>query len=466
MLLAAAPRPGMTPESAVPAPRFQDFTAWALFTDAGLLCALLLAGQVLRARIPLLQRLRIPAALLGGMLALLLGPNGLKVLPFSPQIVSYPAILVVMVFAAVPIRPRPAGRPAFGREVGEMLSCVSFGVLAQYGWGMLLGLFLLGSFWPLHPGFGYILGTSWWGGPGTTAAAASAFKAYGWEDALSLGMASSMAGAVAAIVVGIAMVHWRARKRPRPEGPEPGEEAGARTGLIPEKDRKPMGFETVSSSSIESLAFHLSLVMVAGLAGAAGNTLFKGWWPSVDIPAFALALVAGYLLQGATRITRTDTYVDAGTIGRISGACVDFLIVAGIGAIQVSRVVQYAAPLGLLLLFGLVLCLGQALILGPRMFKENWFEKSILIYGLNTGTLPQGIMLLRIVDPRMESRSLDSYAIVDLLLKPLTIGLVVAGPPLIAKGYAIHFAVVCSVLALAPLAASRALGCWYKGGKA
>ena len=51
-----------------------------------------------------------------------------------------------------------------GRDVGEMWNVVSFAALSQYGWGMLLCIFVLGAFWELHPGFGYILATGFFGG--------------------------------------------------------------------------------------------------------------------------------------------------------------------------------------------------------------------------------------------------------------------------------------------------------------
>jgi glutamate:Na+ symporter, ESS family len=54
-----------------------------LLVDFGLVSALLVLAQLLRYRLAWLQALQLPAALVAGLIALALGPYGLKVLPFS-----------------------------------------------------------------------------------------------------------------------------------------------------------------------------------------------------------------------------------------------------------------------------------------------------------------------------------------------------------------------------------------------
>lgn len=444
-------------------------TAAALFTDAALLSALLIVGQIVRARVGLFQKLMLPAGLTAGALALLLGPNGFHHLPLTQNLGDYAKFLVVLVFAAAPLSSGPAERPKLGREVGEMGLYVTFGFFAQYGWGMLFSLFVLSAIWTLHPGFGYLLGVGFWGGVSTTAAVAKSFEDYQWTDAMTLGMTCSTVGTLAAIVLGLAIVNWRARKAPVSTVSGNATELGWRTGLIPAKFRKSLGLETVSNSSIESLSFHFALIMVAAgvgwYASATSGTLLNIIWPGqkIEIPSFATALLAGYALRWVMSITSTHSYLDAKTTRSINGSCVDFLIVCAIGAIDMRRLAAYAAPLVFLLLFGVLLCLYQALILGPKMFRENWFEKSILVFGVSTGTLAQGIMLLRIIDPEMKTGSLGTYALVDILIKPLTLGLIIAGPHLIGTGYAVQFAIVCSVLALIPLGVSWGAGWWQQG---
>lgn len=445
------------------------FNAWSVFYDFSVISVLLVFSQLLRAKVGVIQRLMIPASLLAGFLALLLGPNGLGYLAFSKQMETYSSILIVLVFGALPLGSKLAGVKKMGRDVGEMWNVVSFAALSQYGWGMLLSIFVLGAVWQLHDGFGYLLATGFFGGHGTAAAVAASFKAYQWGDeAFSLGMTVATVGIICAIIPGVILNNLGARRGWTREVSSPDEVRGVQgkdtellTGLVPEKNRQPIGMETVSGVSLESLSFHLALILMVSLAGWYANKYLKDLWPAVDVPTFCLALFAGYILQAIMEATRSDTYIDRRTANSISGLCADYLIVAGMSAIKISLVMQYAAPFALLMLFGFVLCIVNVLVIGPRAFKEYWFERSMFIYGFSTGALVTSIILLRMIDPKMKSKSMETYAIVGLLDRPMFIALIALGPVLIGTGYAIHFAVVCSLLAFVPPVLARLVGWWY-----
>jgi len=437
-----------------------SFSPGVLFTDFAVVSALLLAGQLLRARLQWLREWLIPSALIGGALALAFGPNGFGWLPLSDRVRAYPELLVVLIFAALPFGSALGGWGRMKREVGEMFCHVTFGIFAQYGWGMLLAMLALGVLWNLPSGFGFVLGIGFWGGPGTTAAAASGFEAYGWHDALTLGLTAWMIGVLVSIFVGTLLLNIQARRgRLVFSGTASGAAADS------EIPRVAVGWKTISGQSMESLTLHTALVASVALAGWLGAERLRELWSGPSIPAFGLALITGFLLRPVLRAAGADPYVDRATIRSISGAATDYLIVVGMAAIEAPRVVEYAAPLAALLAFGVLLSLFQALVLGPRMFERNWFEKSILVFGMNTGTLAQGIMLLRIADPEMRSNALGIYGIVDLAIKPITLGMVVVGPVLIGSGYALPFAAACSALAFAPLLAARAAGWWKSGGR-
>ena len=56
---------------------------WEVFADLGIAGLLLLTGLLLRSRLGVLQRLFLPASVIGGFLGLALGPNGANVLKLS-----------------------------------------------------------------------------------------------------------------------------------------------------------------------------------------------------------------------------------------------------------------------------------------------------------------------------------------------------------------------------------------------
>ena len=73
----------------------------------GILSGFLLLGTILRAKVPVFQNLYLPASVIGGFIALILGPRLLGWLPFSDEIMdtigSMPSVLITPVFAAIPM---------------------------------------------------------------------------------------------------------------------------------------------------------------------------------------------------------------------------------------------------------------------------------------------------------------------------------------------------------------------------
>jgi ESS family glutamate:Na+ symporter len=68
-----------------------------------------------------------------------------------------------------------------------------------------------------------------------------------------------------------------------------------------------------------------------------------------------------------------------------------------------------------------------------KIFDVDWFERAVASYGLESGVLATGLMLLRVVDPNFETTGQDSVASAVSLLYPLAIPYVVLMPLLSTK---------------------------------
>ena len=71
-----------------------EFSPWLLFIDIGWIAALLIIGTIMRAKLLFIQSMFLPASIIAGILALIAGPNGLGLIPFSDQMGTYPSILI------------------------------------------------------------------------------------------------------------------------------------------------------------------------------------------------------------------------------------------------------------------------------------------------------------------------------------------------------------------------------------
>ena len=417
-----------------------EFDAYALLVDLGFISLLLLVGMLVRAKIGLWQMLLVPASITAGLLGLALGPNAAGLIPFSDQIAEYPTVLIAVIFASIPLAQSFELR-GIAQRAGALWSYSMAMYILQWGLGLLFALTVLGLFFDLPDGFGLMLAAGWAGGFGTAAAVGAAYQGLGWNEATTLGFTSATVGVAVCIVGGLALTKWGTKTGKTgilgDAGQLPEE---LRTGLVSrEEDRENIGKATISPASIEPLAFSLCLVLAATMGGyylaILGGTLLSG----IEIPSFATAFVVGLALRTVLTRTGAGHYVDRATLRGIYGATTDLLIAFGIASIVPSIVADYAVPLALLLLFGLAYCLLLFRYLTPRMFSEYWFEKGIFTWGWATASVATGIALLRIVDPKLESDTLEDFGVAYLGFAPVEIAVTTFAPFIVAFGFAWAF---------------------------
>ncbi len=428
---------------------FEMYTPWSFFVDLGLISLLLLVGQIFRSKIKLVQRMFIPPSLIAGLLGLAFGPNGLGWLPFSNELGTYAAILIAIVFAALPFSSASAPLKEIVRTAGPMWAYAQLGMLLQWGVVGLFGLFFINAIWPdLHDAFGIMFPTGFYGGHGTAAAIGSAFEGLNWEDARSLGMMTATIGVICAIGGGLILIKWATRNKQTAfisdfsELPDE-----LRSGLVPADKRTSIGSATTSSISIDSLTYHVALVCVAALLGYLCSRGVKHYFPMLELPVFSCTFVIGLVMKKLFDITRISEYICPQTTVRIGSMATDLLVAFGVASIKMSVIVKYALPLTILIVCGVAITLLITLYFGKRLSKNYWFERTIFAWGWWTGTMAMGIALLRIVDPKLSSKAMEDYALAYLPIAPLEIALITFTPILFANGMGVWLLVGCLVLA-------------------
>ena len=165
---------------------------------------------------------------------------------------------------------------------------------------------------------------------------------------------------------------------------------------------------------------------------------------------------------------KLQKYVDARTLSRISGVCLDFLVVAAVSSIRLDVIVDHAMSMLLIPIAALASMLFYFYWLAPRVFSEDWFEQAIVHFGVNTGVTAVGFMLLRVVDPDLETLGSKAYAIQAPFTSPLFGGDIVTA--LIPMAIATYGNVKVGLVSLAIFAAciliAMLLGCWHKPDRA
>ena len=429
----------------------EGFTPWTLFVDIGIISLLLLIGKWMRVKISWIQKLFIPPSLLAGFIGLALGPFGFNILPLSNQTGTYAGILIAFIFGALPLTSQKTNGNT--SEIGRMWVYSQAGMLLQWAFGGLLGLLILNQIWPLSAAFGITMPSGFCGGHGTAAAIGQAFGQLGFDEILTLAMTAATFGIVASVILGLIFVKWATKKKQTTYLADysalPDE---LRTGLLPKDKRESMGESTCSSISIDSLSFNLAMICAIALGGYGISKLAAHFMPGFELPVFSCAFVVGIIMKKLLDKTRASESICPQTVGHISGSMTDYLVAFGIASIKISVVIEYIVPLAILLLSGLAVTFIYVAVMAKKLMKECWFEKAIFTWGWFTGTMAMGIALLRVVDPKMKSRCLDSYALAYLFVAPVEIALITFAPVAFTNGYGLLFASICLVAGLSVIA--------------
>ena len=432
-----------------------DYTPYTLLTDIGWISILLIIGNVLRNRLKVLQALLLPAPITAGLLGLILGQEVLGVIHWSDQVGTYTTLLIAVVFASMAYSMNLGGSVASGARNMWGYSTAMF--MGQWGIFILLGLYFFAPLFGTEPWFGMMLPVGFVGGFGTAAAVGSALEDIGIAEASSIGFTSATVGTLVAIVGGVIAANWGIRKGKATQlrGTLPED---LRTGYIAtESERPSIGRATTNPSSIEPLALHAGFILITVLIAYTVNTWIKSMWSNVSIPLFAMAFVIGLIGRGLLVAFKRPNYLDRETISTVSGAATDFMIAFGIASIVPAALAGYWQALLIMFVLGTIFCVVWMAWAGPLFFGENWLERGIFGWGWATAAVATGIALLKMVDPKLESGTLNEYGVAYVGFAPFEIGMTILAPIAIIAGFTTAFGWVSFLIAVAVVVVAFAL---------
>lgn len=309
--------------------------------------------------------------------------------------------------------------------------------LGQFGVCLLFGLLVLTPLFPkLYHGFALMLPAGFVGGHGYATAIGKTLQNYGWEEALTVGYTSATVGLLAGVFGGMLLINiatrrgWTRLVKSVNELPE-----SMLTGFVPEGERNSMGQETVNPIALDPFTWHFALVMAAFAIGYFVYNMTKTYLPGkYEIPMMCLSMLAGVAIQKVLDAVKLGQYVDRHVMNRIGSWVTDYLVAFGVASIKISVVVKYAAPMTLLYIFGVAWCMFLVIFVGRKVFHNFWFERSIFVYGWNTGVVAMGVTLLRVVDPNFKTRALEDYGMAYVFISFIEIAVVTIVPGLVANG--------------------------------
>lgn len=447
----------------------------------------LLIGKWIRINTRWMQNLFLPSSIIGGFIALILGPQVLgKILNpitgeesfwatgfLSSEIIDVwsplAGLMINVVFASLflgAVLPSMKkvwniGGPqlAFGWTLGW----------GQYVLGLLLSILVLVPLYDMPPFVGALVEIGFEGGHGTAAGLQGTFEEIGFAEAYDLAVGLATVGILSGVIIGIAMINWGVRNN-KTEVIKDVEETSAlrKAGIVEFEYREAAAQMTVRPESIEPLSFHFALIGVAILVGYAllqGITWLEKAVIGSDfmtyIPLFPLAMIGGILVQFVFTKIDKEHILDRQMVMRVQGFSLDVLILSAIATLSLDVIGQYLVPFVLLALVGIVWNVFGFFVLGPRIIPAYWFERAIGDFGQSTGITATGLLLMRIADPEMKSPAYEGFGYKQLVFEPfLGGGLVTAlSVPLVFQFGPIPFLIFSAVM----LAIGLLAGLFYFG---
>ena len=430
---------------------------WNLIIQLGMIAGAVLLANFLRQKVAFIRKSLMPIAVLGGFLLLALKYTGL-VRPDGETLEMLVYHGIALGFIAMSLRV-PAGKESGGRDGTGLKSgaIIVSTYLVQGVAGLVITLLLSYTLMPgMFKAAGLLLPMGYGQGPGQANNVGSSYEALGFAGGRSFGLSIAAAGYLVACVVGVVILNILARR---------GKIRAARRAekVQPSLDYFQAEGEIPVSDSVDKLSVQIAMVMLVYLAtylaakgitsgiaalspGLAGtvNTLI---WGFNFIIGSALAMLLRVLLEkGRKRGVIRRQYQNNYLLNRISGFFFDSMIVAGIASIDLEDIRGLWLPFLLLAAAGAVVTWLHLRYVCKKVYPDYYYEGLISMYGMLTGTISSGVLLLREIDPNLDTPAANNLVIGS------SFGIVLGAPVLILVGLAPKSELLCWVtLGLAAL---------------
>lgn len=390
---------------------------------------LLILGVFIKSKVKVFQELFIPASVIGGFIGLILGPEVLgRIFSFSlpvtwlKEMALLPGILIVPVVAAVPLGLEFKGSNGKGvvRDVGIMGGILFIATFLQEIIGYFVN-FVCKRFFniDLYKSFGVELNAGFSGGHGTAGMIGRTLHEMNMDYwALAQGIATTTAtfGLIGGILLGIFLINRACRKGETSLLKKPSDiPMELKRGYYTDTTKQAsIGRETMLSSSIDVLAFHVAIIFsVCGVSYIILALIKKYKVPVLSsFSVWAFAMVIMILVWKAIKKLGLEWCVDTKVKSKITSMLTEFAVVSAVATLPLRAVFSYFVPIMAMMILGFIATWWCIKYFSYRYYKGNYaFERAVAMLGTCLGVFLTGLLLLRICDPEFSTPVLGDYSL-------------------------------------------------------
>jgi ESS family glutamate:Na+ symporter len=441
------------------------FSADAMGLSLVTLSLVFACAALIRRWSPPLRALFIPTAVIGGFLALALGPEGAGRITggggiFSGETFGFwkvlPGLLINVMCATLLLGERLPPIPTIWKVSGSHVIMAGIMSAGQFAVGSIVVLFILGPAFGLNPKAGALIEMSFAGGHGTLAGLTPVLVEYGAGDLLELGLGLATIGMVTGIVVGTMLVNYAVSSpsisiaRHQPTSPEENLDIDHH---LPKPDDVPMD-EWHGMTQVTGAAVFVGVSIVVGIVllevfrivfGLMGSAFFE------KFPLFPFTILGGVLVQLWAVRFGFESAINRRAVEGLGGLAVDGIVVCAIGTLSLAALGAHLVPLIILAVASVGWSVVAAMVIGRRIFPRNWFEHSLAEFGESQGNVATGFVMVDMVDPARATDVVSGYSYRQLVTRPVLGGgfVTALAVPLIAAWGLPAFTIVTASITIA-----------------
>ncbi len=419
-----------------------DFSAentalWNWIIQIGVIAGSILVANLLRRKVKFIRKSLMPTAVLAGFILLLL--NSLNILNINMQfmeMLTYHCLAIGFIAMSLRIPSKESGSGALiGSKSGAL-------IVSTYLVQALVGLIIsLGLAYTIMPDFfkasGILLPMAYGQGPGQANNVGTTYQALGMTGGRTFGLSLAAAGYLCACVVGVIFLNIYSRKGLLKRCDAEHEISGSVTvDTFQDQNEIPV------SESIDRLSVQVALVffvylftylatwgitsLLEAVAPGVAATVATLLWGFNFIIGSMLAMVTRLAIQGLRNLKIMNRqYQNNYLLSRISGLAFDIMIVAGIASINIEDLSGMWIPFILMAVFGGIITFVYLMYMCRKIYPDYAYEGFFSMYGMLTGTISSGVLLLREIDPEYETPAANN------LITGSSFGIVFGAPVLL-----------------------------------
>lgn len=424
-----------------------DFSAantelWNPIIQIGIIAALILLANVLRRKIRFIRTSLMPTAVLAGFILLILRTSGILEInmEFLEKLTYH---MLALGFIALSLRTpdKTDGTKAIHGSKNGALIVGTYMVQAFVG--LVISLALAYTIMPdLFKASGLLLPMAYGQGPGQANNVGSTYEALGFIGGKSFGLSLAATGYLVACVVGVIYMNILSRKGKINRISDKDEVSGSVTvDQFQDHNEIPIA-ESIDKASVQfaliMIIYLLTYLFTAGIV-AGLNAIAPGVAKTVGTLLWGFNFIIGSVIAMGCRVLFTHLkkfklmnhqYQNNYLLSRISGLAFDLMIVAGIASIDIQDLSGYWLPFILMAIAGGIATFCYLLFMCRKMYPGYEYEGFFSMFGMLTGTLSSGVLLLRELDPDLKTPASDN------LITGSSFGIIFGAPVLLLISFA------------------------------